>query len=69
MCEQHVSAGLDETVQSVPDWRSRGWYKVQGSCCVCGSRHMVGMEPRFGYVVCETHSKHSPTEINGLRKS
>lgn len=69
MCEKHVSAVQAETAASQQDWRSRGWYKVQGKCCVCGSRHMVGMEPRFGYEVCEEHSSLAPAEINRLRKS
>lgn len=68
MCTTHENAVNGDVGQSSSDWRDRGWYKVKGNCCVCGSDHQIGMEPRFGYVVCEAHAELPPTEISQLRK-
>lgn len=52
---------------TVLDWRSQGFYQSSSPCCVCGNIHQTGQEPRFGYVVCEQHSKLSPIEVNKQR--
>lgn len=49
------------------DWRTAQFYPSNKPCCVCGSTHQTGQEPRFGYVVCEQHAKLSPVEINRQR--
>lgn len=49
------------------DWRDYSYYPTDEPCVVCGSVEQTGIEPRFGYVVCEEHSKLSPVEINKLR--
>jgi hypothetical protein len=46
------------------DWRdNKTFYPTDQPCCVCGSTLKSGWELRFGYVVCELHSKLSPIEI------
>lgn len=50
------------------DWQHRnGYFSSFEACCVCGSKHQTGLEPRFGYVVCEHHSKLSPVEVSEKR--
>ena len=47
------------------DWRDAyGYYYSDKHCCICGTTNRTGSEPRFGYVVCQRHSKLSPMEIN-----
>jgi hypothetical protein len=46
------------------DWRFGGYYLSANPCCVCGSLHKIGTEPRFGYPVCEEHSKLAPVQIS-----
>jgi hypothetical protein len=46
------------------DWRSYRFHPSELPCCVCGSTVQTGQEPRFGYVVCEEHSRLSPVDIN-----
>lgn len=42
-------------------------YRYLG-CCICGSKHQIGFEPRFGYPICEKHSSLSPVEVSEQRK-
>lgn len=50
-------------------WQKTNFYPSNKPCCVCGSKGDNGQEPRFGYTVCETHSKLSPVQIsNGKEK-
>lgn len=55
------------------DWRDiKGYYPwPEGNppmgCCVCGSTHHIGLEPRFNYPVCEEHSKLSPVQVSKQR--
>jgi hypothetical protein len=51
------------------DWRDFGYYYTDKPCCICGSTHEIGSEPRFCYTVCEEHSKLSPVEISRMRKN
>lgn len=49
------------------DWREAyGFYPTDQPCCICGN-HNAGVEPRFGYVVCETHHTLSPVQVNQQR--
>jgi recombinational DNA repair protein (RecF pathway) len=51
------------------DWRdTKGYYPTEVPCVICGSTDNIGSEPRFGYSVCEEHSKLSPVEISKMRK-
>lgn len=53
---------------SVKDWRDTySFYHTPKPCCVCGSREKIGIEPRFGYPVCEKHSSLSPVQISEQR--
>ena len=53
------------TLKLRKDWReTKGYMQSQQSCCVCGSTHLIGIEPRFNYSVCEEHSKMSPVEVS-----
>ena len=45
------------------DWRNAGYYISEEACCICKSTTKIGMEPRFGYSVCEEHAKWSPVKI------
>lgn len=56
-----------EATTPCPDWRDNGWYKTNAPCCVCGSKGNNGIEPRFGYVICEKHKELSPIQINDQR--
>lgn len=51
------------------DWREAyGYYPTEQPCCICGNSSQTGIEPRFGYVVCQTHHTLSPTEVSERRK-
>lgn len=46
------------------DWRDeKSYYKTEGKCAVCASTEKIGIEPRFGYSVCETHSRLTAIEV------
>lgn len=46
------------------DWRDKwGYYHTPQSCRVCGNTHNIGLEPRYGYPVCETHSTTAPADM------
>lgn len=50
------------------DWRDKwGYYHTPKPCCICGSTHQIGCEPRYGYPVCEKHSSLSPVEVSNQR--
>lgn len=55
------------------DWRERkGYYPwPEGNqpmgCCICGSTHQIGLEPRFNYPICEAHSSYSPVKVSHER--
>lgn len=50
------------------DWRDYNWYPSKSPCCICGTTFNTGTEPRFGYTVCEKHSKVSPNTIWNIQK-
>ena len=67
--EAMVAAHMEERMQAVnTDWRYFNYYSSIMPCCICGSTEQIGIEPRFGYPVCEEHSKLSPVEISHQRK-
>jgi hypothetical protein len=49
------------------DWREHSHYPTKQPCCICGSTHMIGMEPRFLYPICEEHSNIPPVEVSVRR--
>lgn len=49
------------------DWRDFSFYPTDAPCCICGSTENTGIEPRFAYVVCETHSKLSPQAVSKIQ--
>jgi len=56
-------------VRSDEDWRDEhGFYKCHAVCCVCGDDQRIGIEPRFGYPICEKHKDMKPTEVLADRK-
>jgi hypothetical protein len=44
------------------------YYPTDKPCCICGKEGNNGLEPRFGYVVCEEHSKLTPVEVSDFVK-
>lgn len=48
------------------DWRDFSFYKaaIGATCCVCGSNHEIGIEPRFAYYICELHKDIPPVDIS-----
>lgn len=53
------------------DWRVlKGYYLTicPCACAVCGSQSFIGIEPRFGYAVCEEHSGLSPVEVSDRQR-
>lgn len=38
-------------------------YETQEPCQICGAKP-AKMEPRFGYIVCEEHSKLTPIGVS-----
>lgn len=55
---------MPATTRSPEDWRIKAnYYQIKGRCCICGSTHLIGAEPRFAYEVCEEHSKWSPVQV------
>ena len=47
----------------ISDWQGSNFYKSNRPCCVCGKTENTGIEPRFGYVVCNFHSNIAPAYI------
>lgn len=45
------------------DWRLNKFIPTNRPCHECGKVFMTGIEPRFGYVVCEQHSHVAPATI------
>ena len=45
------------------NWQKEIYYKTSRPCCVCSKEGNNGIEPRFGYVVCEFHSNIAPAYI------
>lgn len=43
-------------------------YPTKEPCSLCGAKP-AEVEPRFGYVVCEEHSKLSPIEVDKYLQS
>lgn len=54
-----------QTTQA-PDWRTSFYPTDIRPCVVCGSVHQIGIEPRYGYAVCEEHAKMSAIEVSEL---
>lgn len=49
------------------DWRDKwGYYHTPKPCCVCGYTVQIGLEPRYGYAVCQAHSNIPPVEISKI---
>ena len=49
------------------DWRDKyGYYHTPKACCVCDTKEKIGLEPRYGYAVCEQHSSVPPIEISRI---
>jgi hypothetical protein len=49
------------------DWREGNFYSVEDEtkkCAICGVNKNLGLEPRFGYIVCENHKDVPPVKIN-----
>jgi hypothetical protein len=63
------SMAVEPNPDQPPDWRNeRGFYWSTMRCCICGSAHRTGMEPRFNYVVCEEHSTLTPVQVGEQRQ-
>jgi hypothetical protein len=50
------------------NWQESKFYKSDRPCCVCGKTINTGIEPRFGYIVCELHSNIAPAYIKEYAK-
>lgn len=58
-----------EIIERQPgEWQhAKGFYRSFKPCCICGTKFQTGLEPRFGYVVCEHHSDLSPVQVGERR--
>lgn len=42
-------------------------YETDKACDVCGKEGVNQIEPRFNYVVCESHYKMTPLEVSEIK--
>lgn len=62
--EDLIYTRWNEMVKEYWDWRRRGgFYASTKPCRVCGTTERTGIEPRFGYVVCEVHQNTPPNQV------